>query len=163
MESINNISSFSWGVIILSSATVFVVVWLLDAMTHAQIAVEDLTDKELQVHRNILAASLVMEASLLGMYWYPMLMLPLFIAAFLTRLVQEFIDELHFHTERCTPYESILHQVMWISVLTKTAAMFLWGFFTGFEGLLDLPWYLFLWGGAILIVMSIISWFEWRR
>jgi|694.fasta_scaffold06870_6 hypothetical protein len=163
MESINSISPFSWSLIILSSATVFVVVWLLDAMTHAKIAGEDLTDKELQVHRNILAASMAMEASLVGMYWLPLLMLPLFIAAFLTRFVQEFVDELHFHTERCTPYESTLHQVMWISVLTKTAAMFIWGFFTSFHGILDLPWYMFLWAGLVLASMSIISFFEWRR
>ncbi len=163
MEAVSAISPLFWFLLILGAATVFAIAWLLDAFTHAKIAGHDLTDKELQVHRNILAASLVMELSLVGMFWFPMAMLPLFIASFIARLVQEFIDELHFHTERCTPYESTLHQVMWISVLTKTAAMFLWGFFTGFEGLLDLPWYLFLWGGAILIVMSIISWFEWRR
>jgi hypothetical protein len=163
METINAIAPIYWAIIILGAATIFVVVWLLDAMTHAKIAGHDLTDKELQVHRNILAASMVMEASLLGMYWFPLLMLPLFIAAFLTRFVQEFIDELHFHTERCTPYESTLHQVMWISVLTKSAAMFIWGFFTSFHGVLDLPLYIFLWAGLVFVTMSVISFFEWRR
>lgn len=163
METIKSIPPLYWALMILIAATVFVVVWLLDAMTHARIAGHELTDKELQVHRNILAASFVMEAALVGMFWYPLLMLPLFIAAFLTRFVQEFIDELHFHTGRCTPYESTLHQVMWISVLTKTVAMFIWGFFTSFDGVFDLPWYMFLWAGLVFATMSVISYFEWRR
>jgi hypothetical protein len=53
--------------------------------------------------------------------------------------------------------------VMWISVLTKTAAMFIWGFFTSFDGVLNLPWYIFLWAGLVFVTMSVISFFEWRR
>ena len=106
---------------------------------------------------------MLMELSLVLMYWNPWLMLPLFIAFFITRLVHEFIDELHFHTDRCSKYESTLHLGMWVSVLTKTAAMFMWGFFTQFDGVLELPVIMYVWGAIILLTMGYVSFVEYRR
>ncbi len=152
-----------WALTLLISATVFTVAWSLDALTHKKLAHVDITDRELHTHRNILTASLVMELSLVGMYWAPLAMLPILIGASITRFSQEFIDELHYHADRCTPYESQLHLVMWISVWTKAAAMFIWGFFTQYEGIESLPIAFYIWGGAVLCVMGYISLKEWQR
>ncbi len=161
--SFSDITPMTWAILALGAATVFSIVWIFDARTHAELVKVDITDKELQTHRNILAASFGMEASLVLMFWSPWIMLPFFIAFLITRLVHEFIDELHFHTDRCTPYESTLHLVMWVSVFVKTTTMFLWGFFTQFEGLFDLPWYIFVWGFIVFGAMGITSYFEWKR
>lgn len=163
VELIKETGPIFWAIIILGSATVFTVLWSLDAITHKKLAQIDITDKELQTHRNILTASFLMEVSLVLMFWFQALMLPFFIAFFITRLVHEFIDELKYHADRCTPYESQLHLGMWMSVLIKTFAMFIWGFFTGFDGVLDLPVIFIVWAGLILCVMSYVSWVEWRR
>ena len=163
MESLLDTNPVVWALIILLSATVFTCFWLLDALTHAKLVAIDITDKELQTHRNILIGSFLMELSLIGMYWYPWFMLPLFIAFFITRTSQEFIDELHFHTDRCLPYESRLHLIMWLTVLTKTAAMFIWGFFMQFKGLENLPILFYLWGIVLVLVMGYTSFVEYRR
>lgn len=163
MELFEETTPFFWALTILIAASVFTVSWTLDALTHKELAHVDITDRELQTHRNILAASMVMEISLVGMYWFPLAMLPILIGSGITRFSQEFIDELHYHADRCTPYESRLHLVMWISVWTKAAAMFIWGFFTKFEGLHELPVILYVWGGLLLVVMGYISMKEWNR
>lgn len=160
MEHINPIF---WAVAILSSATLFTFFWLLDARTHKELVKVDITDKELQTHRNILVTSLLMEASLVLMFWWQIEMLPFFIAFFITRTAQEFIDELHFHTDRCSVYESRLHLGMWISVLSKTVLMFMWGFFTGYKGVLELNPALYVWAAIVFGAMSVISYFEWKR
>ncbi len=158
-----NIDSIFWAVAILSSATLFTLCWLLDAKTHKVLVKIDITDKELQTHRNILVTSLLMEASLVLMFWYQWEILPFFLAFFITRTAQEFIDELHFHTNRCSVYESRLHLGMWISVLSKTILMFMWGFFTGYKGILDLHLGLYIWAAIVFGAMSVISYFEWKR
>lgn len=163
MELFNETTPLFWALTILISATVFTVVWSLDALTHKELAHVDITDRELQIHRNILTASFLMELSLVGMFWYPTAMLPFLIATGLTRFSQEFIDEMHYHADRCTPYESSLHLIMWITVWIKAGAMFLWGFFTQYEGIQELPIALYVWGISILGVMSWVSWKEWHR
>ena len=163
MEILSNTTPIFWAILILGSATLFTLAWSLDARTHKKLAEHDITDQEFQTHRNILTASLLMELSLVGMYWFPLYMLPIFIASFLTRLVHEFIDELKYHSDRCTPHESRLHLIMWISVLTKAAAMFIWGFFASYEGIESLPIALYIWGVILLSVLAYVSLVEWRR
>lgn len=148
---------------ILITASIFTVVWYFDSLTHAKMVKVDLTDKELQTHRNILFVSLLMEGSLGLMYWFDYEVLALFIALFITRTVHEFIDELHFHTERCSPYESMLHIGMWVTVLTKTSLMFMWGFFHHYNGIWELHPGYFVWGFLVLTGMSWISHNEWKR
>ena len=147
---INTVSPVFWAVAILVSATGFTIVWMLDAFTH-------------KTHRNILATSMLMEASLVAMYWWQIEALPFFIAFAITRTVHEFIDELHFHTDRCSVYESRLHLVMWVTVIAKTCLMFMWGFFTGYQGILELPFILYVWAAIVFGTMSVISYFEWKR
>ncbi|MCT4579901.1 MAG: hypothetical protein N4A35_00665 [Flavobacteriales bacterium] len=160
---IENISFEYWAFLILTSATIFSLLWGLDAVTHKRLVEIDITDKELQTHRNILIASGFMELSLVIMYWWDIEVLPFFIAALVVRLTHEFIDELHFHTDRCTPYESNLHLGMWITVFIKTVSMFIWGFFTNYEGIDQLPFFYYVWGVVVLIVMAYISFVEWKR
>ncbi len=160
---LNDTSPFQLGLITLISATVFTIIWALDSKTHGKLVKIDVTDKELQTHRNILVASFLMEFSLVLMYWNQWLALTLFIASFVTRIVHEFIDELHFHTDRCSIYESRLHLGMWISILTKTSAMFIWGFFMQYDGILELPIFMYLWAVIIFLTMSYISLIEWKR
>lgn len=163
MNLFENSTPLFWALTILGSATLFTFLWSLDSVTHKKLVQIDITDKELQTHRNILIASFLMETSLVLVYWFGFAMLPFFIAFFITRTVHEFIDELKFHADRCTGYETMLHLGMWISVLTKTAAMFIWGFFTGYEGISELPVFLYVWGILLLIIMSYVSYVEWRR
>lgn len=161
--SLHEVSPVYWAVAILMAATGFTVLWLLDAITHKALVKIDITDKELQTHRNILVTSMLMEASLVAMFWWQWEALPFFIAFFITRTVHEFIDELHFHTDRCTVYESRLHLGMWITVLSKTVLMFMWGFFTGYKGILELPLLLYVWAALVFGTMSVVSYFEWKR
>jgi hypothetical protein len=163
MNSTENIHPVFFATAILGAATVFTFIWFLDSITHARLVKIDITDKELQTHRNILIASFLMEGSLVLFYWFQIEVLPLFLALFITRTVHEFIDELHWHTDRCSPYESTLHLGMWISVLTKTFLMFTWGFFTGYKGLLDLNPLFYVWGVIVFGCMSWISYNEWKR
>jgi hypothetical protein len=152
-----------WAITILGSASLFTILWSLDALTHKRLVQIDITDKELQTHRNILLASFLMEVSLVLVFWFGFAMMPFFIAFFITRTVHEFIDELKFHADRCTPYETRLHLGMWITVLIKTATMFIWGFFGDYKGLTELPIVLYIWGFIILAIMSYVSYAEWRR
>jgi hypothetical protein len=161
MEHIREVIPLHWGLLILISATLFTILWGLDALTHRKIVHDTLTNPELQTHRNILAASLLMEGSLVGMYWFPGIMLPLFIAFFVTRTAHEFIDELTYHTKRCTPYENYLHLGMWGCVLIKTFGLFFWGYFSQFQGIETLPTVLYIWAAITFGVMAFISWKEW--
>ena len=149
--------------LILGSATVFTLFWGLDAATHAKLAHVDITDRELTTHRIILATSFAMVLSLVLMYWWPVAMLPVFIGSFITRTVHEFLDEQHYHMDRCTPYESMLHLFMWMAILTNTAAMFMWGFFTQYKGVETLPVVYYVWAGILAIAIVIISGKEWKR
>ena len=100
---------------ILMSATIFVIAWSLDAITHTRLVKIDITDKELQTHRILILSSGLMELCLVLMYWFDVEILPVFIAALVTRTAHEFIDELRYHIDRCTFRETLLHLIMWIS------------------------------------------------
>ena len=163
MDLFENTTPLFWALSILCSGTVFTILWALDAATHEKLVHVDISDKELQSHRNILITSLLMEMALIAMYWSPMGALPFFIAFFITRTSHEFIDELKFHVKRCTAYETYLHLGMWMSVLVKTFAMFIWGFFSSYSGLLDLPMVYYIWGGIVFLSLSYISVLEWKR
>jgi hypothetical protein len=163
MNSIEDISPLYFAISALLTGTIFCILWLFDSIKHGQIVDEEITGSELQTHRNILVASLLMEVSLLAMFWFPFEALPFFIAFFVTRTAHEFIDELHWHADRCSQYESMLHLGMWVAILSQTAILFIWGFFTQFEGVLDLPWLLYIWGFIVLIIMSFTSVVEWNR
>jgi hypothetical protein len=163
MELIREVNPLYWATVILIASTVFTVLWALDAVTHKRLVEVDITDKELQTHRNILVASVLMEMSLVAMYWWQIEVLPLFIAFLIVRTTHEFIDELHFHTERCSTYESRLHLGMWIFVFIKTIVLFFWGFFSAYEGIESLPIAYYIWGAIVFSIMSVVSLFEWRR
>lgn len=163
MGVINEVSPLYWATVILIASTAFTLLWSLDAITHKKLVKIDITDKELQTHRNILVASVLMEMSLVAMYWWQIEALPLFIAFLIVRTTHEFIDELHYHTDRCSDYESRLHLGMWIFVFIKTIVLFMWGFFTGYKGIENLPFVYYIWGAVVFSIMSIVSLFEWRR
>ena len=160
---LNSFQPIEFAYAILFSATLFSLLWGFDALTHKKLVKIDITDKELQTHRNILFVSVLMEISLVLMFWNPLVSLPFFIALFLTRFSHEFIDELHYHTDRCEPYENYLHIGMWVSVLTKIFGMFIWGFFFQYKGVMELPMFIYLWGAIVFTAMSIIGFFEWKR
>lgn len=163
MEYFSTINSTFWITCILGSASIFTILWGLDALTHKKLVEADLTDKELQTHRQILVASFLMEISLVLVFWFGYAMLPFFISFFIVRTVHEFIDELHFHVKRCTPYESYLHLGMWMSVLVKTSALVMWGFGSRYDGFVELPIFYYCWMAIVLAVMSFISYKEWYR
>ena len=159
----DEVSSIYWATVVLISATGFTILWSLDAVTHKRLVEIDITDKELQAHRNILVTSLLMEMSLVAMYWWNIEALPFFFTFLIVRTVHEFIDELHFHTDRCSAYESRLHLGMWLFVFIKTISLFIWGFFTNYKGIEELPLMYYVWGGIVLTAMSFVSLTEWRR
>tara|TARA_B110000285_G_C15140239_1_gene630238 strand:+ start:4082 stop:4576 length:495 start_codon:yes stop_codon:yes gene_type:complete len=163
MELIEGVSPIYWATVILISATAFTILWALDAVTHKRLVKVDITDKELQTHRNILVVSVLMEMSLVSMYWWNIEALPFFITFLIVRTVHEFIDELHFHTDRCSVYESRLHLGMWLFVFIKTISLFMWGFFEQFSGVEELPLAYYIWGGIVFSVMSFVSLAEWKR
>jgi hypothetical protein len=68
MEYFTTISSEFWISCILGSASIFTILWGLDALTHKKLVEVDLTDKELQTHRQILVASFLMEISLVASF-----------------------------------------------------------------------------------------------
>jgi hypothetical protein len=160
---LDNFQPLDFAIIILVSATLFSVLWGLDAITHKKLVEIDITDSELQIHRNILLTSVLMEISLITMFWRPLVSLPFFIALFITRYSHEFIDELHYHTNRCKPYENYLHIGMWVSVLTKTNGIFIWGFFFQYKGIMEMPIYIYVWGFIVFTSMALIGFFEWKR
>lgn len=156
-----NINPTYFAAAILVSATIFTFAWLLDARTHSRLVKVDITDRELQTHRILILTSGLMEFSLILMYWFDLEILPLFIAVLVTRTAHEFIDELRYHTDRCSFFETLLHLTMWISVISKTCFLFIWGFFTHYKGLESIHPAFYCWGGLIVITMGIISLKEW--
>ena len=160
---LDNFQPSDFAIVILLSATLFTLLWGFDSLTHKKLVEIDITDSELQTHRNILLVSVLMEISLIAMFWRPLVSLPIFIALFITRYSHEFIDELHYHTDRCKPYENYLHIGMWVSVLTKTFGMFIWGFFFQYKGVLDMPISIYVWGAIVFTSTSIVGFFEWKR
>lgn len=152
-----------WAITILICATLFTVIWGLDALTHRELVKKDITDPELNTHRNILAGSMIMELSLVTMYWYPLISLPFFIAGFIVRTAHEFIDELKFHVDRCSVRENYIHLGMWFTLISKTFLQFIWGFFYSYKGFEELNPLIYLWGILIIISMSLTAYFEWWR
>jgi|TARA_B110000914_G_scaffold224933_1_gene244188 hypothetical protein len=160
---LDNFQPLDFAIVILMSASLFTLLWGFDALTHKKLVETDITDSELQTHKNILLLSVFMEISLITMFWRPLVSLPFFIALFITRYSHEFIDELHYHTDRCKPYENYLHIGMWVSVLTKTFGMFIWGFFFQYKGVMEMPIYIYVWGLIVFSSMAIIGSSEWKR
>lgn len=163
MNYIEKIIPEHFALVILCSASIFTFFWFLDSITHGKLVKIEITDKELQTHRTILLTSCLMELSLVLMFWWPIEMLPFFIAFFITRTAHEFIDELHWHTDRCSAYESFLHLGMWLSMLTNTFAMFMWGFFKQFNGIEKMNPVYFVWAGILFICLSWVGFKEWKR
>ena len=156
-------SNLTFPLLLLLSASTFTFFWFLDSRTHSRLVHTDISDPELQTHRVLILSSGMMEFSLILMYWFRWEALALFIASFITRTVHEFIDELKFHSERCTFRETLFHLIMWITVLTKTFLLFVWGFFFRYKGITDLPVWIYLWAIAIVISMGYISLKEWNQ
>jgi len=141
---------------------VFAIAWWFDSSIHHKLLQNSEHSLELQTHRLILIPSVLMELSLIAMYWYPWHALPLFLACYLTRTVQEFIDESKWHTVRCSAFESTLHLIMWLSVHTKTALMFMWGFFEQYQGWDTLSIYFYILFAFVLGLNSLIAWREFN-
>lgn len=158
-----DLNPFFFALAILVSATFFTCTWILDAITHANLVDSHITRRELQTHRILIVTSGLMELSLLLMFWFRWEILPVFIAAFITRTAHEFIDEVSWHSKRCTFYETILHLIMWLTVLSKTFFLFIWGFFSHFKGVENLPVAFYMWGFVIVIVMGFVSMKEWNQ
>jgi hypothetical protein len=137
------------------------VAWTIDAYTHAGIARQDISDQELKTHRILILSSGMLQFTLLLFYWFDYEVLPFFIAILLTRTVHEIIDEVKYHQERCTFRETLLHFVMWLSILSQIGFLFYWGFCFHYEGLLELPIAHFVWGVILVGLMAWISWKEW--
>jgi hypothetical protein len=163
LKNLQGINPEIFPIIILSMSFLFAIAWFYDSKFHGKIYETDITDKELQTHRLILIPSVLMEITLILMYWLPFAMLPFFMAFYLVRTVQEFIDELHFHTDRCTFFESILHLIMWITVHTKTFAFFIWAFILRFKGIEELPFVYFAIFLLLTAAMGLIGLVEWNR
>ena len=163
MEQINSVSPIFWASSILITGALFAIFWTLDALQHKELVHIDITENELKTHRIILLTSMLMELSLIAMFWFPMEALPFFIALLFTRTAHEFMDELKYHMDRCTIYETMLHLAMWISVLANTILMFSWGFFTQYRGLFDLHPSFFVFALAIFISILWIVYKEWER
>jgi len=162
MEKFYSVQSETYALLILISATLFVFFWLLDHFTHRKLVDEILGDRELQTHRVLIMTSLLLQVSLALMYWIPVLMLPFFIALFITRTAHEFIDELKWHTARCTMRETTLHMLMWIFMMTNFFSMFIWGFFMQYEGVESLPFIFYIWAGILAVAVAFISSKEWQ-
>lgn len=164
MDFLNNFSAFNFALLITTLSIIFSLAWSYDVYFHGVIAKRDITDKELQVHRLILAPSVLLDFCLVLMYWIqPIYLLPLIIASYLTRTVQEFIDELNFHSNRCSFTESALHLIMWISAHAKFIATFIWGFFYQFAGVLDLPKTLITLFLISTLFQGFLAMIEWNR
>jgi hypothetical protein len=147
-----------FAISIIINYSIFALTWAIDAHFHNKYLNEEKYQGELKTHLLILIPSILMEISLILMYWFPIESLPFFLACYLTRTIQEFIDEHHWHVNRCTLTESILHLVMWISVHAKTFITFIWGFFYQYQGITELPFWMyslfFLVIGATIIITA---------
>jgi hypothetical protein len=163
MEQINSVSPIFWASSILITGALFAIFWTLDALQHKELVHIDITENELKTHRIILLTSMLMELSLIAMFWFPIEALPFFIALLFTRTAHEFMDELKYHMDRCSMYETMLHLAMWISVLANTVLMFMWGFFTQYIGLCDLHPSFLVCAFTIFIVIMRIGYKEWKR
>ncbi|MEN9743371.1 MAG: hypothetical protein RLZZ65_1176 [Bacteroidota bacterium] len=149
------------SLLILIVSTIFVGAWALDAHTHAGIAHQDISDPELKTHRILILSSGLMQFTLLLFYWFDVEVLPFFIALIFTRTIHEVIDEVRYHQERCTFYETILHFVMWISIISQVGFLFYWGFFFHYKGLETLPVYHIVWAFVLVVLMALIGAKEW--
>ncbi|MFM7006445.1 MAG: hypothetical protein ACKOWX_04260 [Flavobacteriales bacterium] len=149
------------SLLILICSSVFVFAWYLDSLTHANIAKKDILDAELYTHRILILSSGLLQGCLLLFYWFDYEVLPFFIALFITRTIHEIIDEVKYHQARCTFRETLLHFVMWLSILSQVGFLFYWGFFFHYTGLSELPVAYFTWGTILVLLMALISWKEW--
>lgn len=157
---LNTITPNFYATSIISLYFIFAIAWWFDSKIHHQLLKNEQHALELQTHRLILLPSIFMELSLVAMYWLPWHALPFFIAAYLTRTIQEGIDEAKWHTVRCSQFESILHLIMWISVHAKTVLMFMWGFFWQYSGVSELSGLHYILFGLVLLLNSIIAFRE---
>lgn len=149
------------ALLILISSSVFVVAWTFDAYTHAGIARQDISDPELKTHRILILSSGMLQFTLLLFYWFDVEVLPIFLALLLTRTIHEVIDEVRYHQERCTFFETVLHFVMWVSILSQIGFLFYWGFFFHYQGLATLPLLYVVWGLLLVVLMGLIGLKEW--
>ncbi|MEN9967952.1 MAG: hypothetical protein RIR94_121 [Bacteroidota bacterium] len=149
------------ALLILICSSVFVVAWRFDAYTHAGIARHDISDPELKTHRILILSSGMLQFTLLLFYWFDIEVLPIFLALLLTRTIHEVIDEVRYHQERCTFFETVLHFVMWVSILSQIGFLFYWGFFFHYQGLATLPSLYFVWGLLLVVLMGLIGLKEW--
>lgn len=140
MSWIESIPSAHFAYAMIFFGVVFGVFWYFDHKTHLAIWKKDITDGELRTHRMIMYASYVLMLSLLLMTWWPGLALFLFIGAWITRTLHEFLDEINWHLPRCSEKETLIHMVMWISIHAGTAVTFSWGFFRQYDGFAELGW-----------------------
>jgi len=163
LENLNSFPTVIYGYLVLILSFIFLIAWALDSKTHGELAKKEITDKELQTHRLILIPSILMELSLVGMYWSPWISLPFFLGFYLVRTVHEFIDEIHFHTDRCTKKESYYHLIMWCTVHIKTFLLFIWGFFLQFAGIESLPVIFYIVYIIITGLLGIITLIEFKR
>ncbi len=149
------------ALLILICSSVFVVAWGYDAYTHAGIAKQDISDPELKTHRILILSSGMLQFTLLLFYWFDIEVLPIFLALLLTRTIHEVIDEVRYHQERCSFFETVLHFIMWISILSQIGFLFYWGFFFHYQGLATLPSLYFVWGLLLVVLMGLIGLKEW--
>ena len=149
------------ALLILICSSVFVVAWTFDAYTHAGIARRDISDQELKTHRILILSSGMLQFTLLLFYWFDYEVLPFFFAILLTRTVHEIIDEVKYHQERCTFFETVLHFVMWVSILSQIGFLFYWGFFFHYQGLATLHLLYVVWGLLLVVLMGLIGLKEW--
>lgn len=145
----------AWTIVI--SGVTFCYLWYLDHQTHLNIWKTDIQDGELRTHRMILYASYGLALGLLLMVWFKWFGLCLFLASFLTRLVQESIDEFVWHRSRCTERETLLHLGMWVSVYVGSFSLGIWGVFFDYRDFWNVPTPLHLGMLAIAVTMGIIG------
>jgi hypothetical protein len=144
------------------SLTLFTLAWWGDSQFHQVYRKVYVPDPEVHTHRLILLSSFIMLLSIGFIVISPSVAYPVFLASYLTRTIHEFIDELKYHTERCTLKESLLHLAMWITVHTKTWALFFWASLFHFEGWSTLPLGLNILAILSFITLNIIAWREWK-
>jgi len=149
------------ALLILICSSVFVMAWGYDAYTHAGIAKQDISDPELKTHRILILSSGMLQFTLLLFYWFDIEVLPIFLALLLTRTIHEVIDEVRYHQERCSFFETVLHFIMWISILSQIGFLFYWGFFFHYKGLASLPLLYIVWSLLLVSAMGFIGLKEW--
>jgi hypothetical protein len=123
----------------------------------------DISEAELRTHRIMILVSSLMQLSLVLMFWFGKPMIVFFIPMLFTRTAHEFIDELKFHVDRCSNKETFIHLGMWLSIQINTACMFIWGYFSSFEGVLELHPVLIGWAVLLFAVLTYTGVIEWNR